>query len=188
MNEICSTASAPAFFRSSENEPSPDGRRTVRGSLDDHRGTGHTGARSVRHAARNHFPVRSGSRFLPGRREHDVPAFKLVTHALPRKEAVEYLTDRFLLSVDMHRTLYVHLRVNHEKIVGLRLDFMEDLFHRAAFRDRYHGILRVERTGEKEHHERRDSCRHPWPGRTRRGAGVVASECKYGFINLEFIR
>jgi hypothetical protein len=80
---------------------------------------------------------------------------------LPRKEAVEYLTDRFLLSVDMHRTLYVHLRVNHEKIVGLRLDFMEDLFHRAAFRDRYHGILRVERTGEKEHHERRDSCRHP---------------------------
>ena len=68
---------------------------------------------------------------------------------MPRKEAVEYLTDRFLLSVDMHRTLYVHLRVNHEKIVGLRLDFMEDLFHRAAFRDRYHGILRVERTGEK---------------------------------------
>ena len=60
--------------------------------------------------------------------------------------SVEYLADRFLLSVDMHRTLYVHLCVNHEKIVGLRLDFIEYLFHRTAFRDRYHGILCIERS------------------------------------------
>ena len=87
---------------------------------------------------------------------------------------VEYLSDRFLLSIDMHRTLHVHLCVNHEKIVGLRLDFMEDLFYRTAFRDRYHGILRVERSGK------RSITNAAIPaailaGRTRREAGVVAS-------------